>query len=134
MLENPVIQNLMDSDFSCAVIAVKEVDCTGARDALRAEHIKNVLLVRGFYKSGEVYLYITLDGKEVRCISRYGTDEGVIHDLDDLARINARWWESSRDRWHGWEKPDEVWLPHLLRLGLVRVETRTVYLPVNDEL
>ena len=74
--------------------------------------------LEGFYKSGGVRLRRDPEGYVVA--DRYKNE--LIHDLCDLVAIHMRWWESSKDRWEGWQQPDELWIPLLLEFGYIVAE------------
>jgi hypothetical protein len=129
MFNNQVIQELVKAGVQIKFGLAKDVSFTGAKDALLEAKIETVGIIEGFYKSNEVFLF-EKDG-EICCMSRYGTDEGIINNIDSLAGINYCWWRSSRDRFEDWQEPESFWLPHLIRMGLVKAETKTIYLDTN---
>lgn len=78
--------------------------------------------VDGFYKSGTVKLKI-VEG-EIIAKSRYDQND-VIEDLEDLIRLNYRWWKNSCDRYDGWKNPDFRWIQLLKTYGLIEEVTNT---------
>ena len=75
--------------------------------------------LEGFYKCGGVRIMLAPLG-EYSVTERYKTEK--ISSLSDLVYIHARWWESSKDRWEGWQQPDELWIPLLLEFGYIVAE------------
>lgn len=81
--------------------------------------------IHGFYKSGTVTLFRALDDK-IYAKARY--DEVTeIETFDDLVTLNWSWWNLSKERYDGWKNPDNGWVEDMIRLGLVKVKTTTVY-------
>lgn len=93
-----------------------------------------VLIVEGFYKSGEITLApVTIPGKAELFIahSRYGQDDRIFA-LEDLVLLNFDWWQKSKDRFEGWAQPDPKWAPLMLTQGLLvarEIPATTVYEP-----
>jgi hypothetical protein len=80
-------------------------------------------LIDGFYKSGTVRLY--KHENTILVESRYQQiDE--IEDIEDLVRLNYRWWINSRDRYDGWKNPDSRWIPLLEKYNLIQREVNMV--------
>ena len=124
MLNNPVIKKLIEAGISITFQEPQTI-FSGANTKLEKEGVKMIGAVEGFYKSS--YVYLCEFNNELHCIARYGEDEGIITSIDDLARINLEWWEYSQSK--GWKQPEDFWLPHLIRLGLVDVETKQIITP-----
>jgi hypothetical protein len=57
--------------------------------------------------------------------SRYGQKD-LIHEFRDMAYLNFSWWEKSKNRWDGWNSPDEVWIPILEKFNLIQKITETI--------
>lgn len=82
--------------------------------------------IQGFYKSGECVL-IEDDESEGNFIAhtRYGR-ETYVYCFNELVQLNYEWWGESKERLDGWAVPAEPWLSHMVALGLVTTETKTV--------
>jgi hypothetical protein len=90
---------------------------------LDERHLRYV--IGGFYKSDT----ITLEWDETEdCLQAHQRYGGMtqVRDFRDLVIINYDWWLSSKDRHTGWSAPDQRWLPHLIKEGLVEEVTKTV--------
>jgi len=78
----------------------------------------------GFYKSSGLSIYE--DNGVIYALGRYGeVDVLGENPFESLVRINYRWWQSSKDRYEGWKNPEACWLPHFLRMGLVKEVSKT---------
>lgn len=123
-----LIFELLDADIPVSL----QLEVVGHR-----AHI--MYIVDGFYKSGTIKIRElmsteveadTLGGPLYRTYARY--DERIdISSLEELTRINAAWWQRSRDRADGWKQPSEKWIPLLERFGFIKAESQTVYQPVS---
>ena len=76
--------------------------------------------LQGFYKSNDVKLF-EKDGS-IFALARYDeltklSDEEPFYSLINL---NYEWWQRSKNRWDGWENPEEKWLKYFLEQGLVK--------------
>lgn len=61
--------------------------------------------LEGFHKSGHADLYI--NGNNMECRTRYDTVD-IIHNLEDLMKVNARWGAISYDRNREFKKGDVI--------------------------
>jgi hypothetical protein len=77
----------------------------------------------GFSKSGEAEIYEN-DGF-VYCKTRYDKIN-QINNFDDLVHIAFIWWKDYSDT-EPFKTPDQNFLPHFLRLGLVEKVVETTY-------
>jgi hypothetical protein len=78
----------------------------------------------GFYKSSGLSIYE--DDGVIYALARYGEVDALGENpFESLVRINYRWWQSSKDRYEGWKNPEACWLPHFLRMGLVKEVSKT---------
>lgn len=80
-------------------------------------------IIEGFYKSGSIRIYEDCD--YMLATSRYNQlDE--IENIEDLVKLNYRWWKNSQDRYEGWKNPDFRWIPLLEKYGLIEKEENIV--------
>ena len=84
---------------------------------------KKEYMLEGFYKSGIVKL-IEEDDKLI-AISRYNERTNV-ESLFDIVLLNYEWWVSSKERYEGWENPDNMWIPLLLKFNLIKHVVKTI--------
>lgn len=87
----------------------------------------NKFRLEGFYKSGEVTIE-QREGGWVAC-ARYNEVTGI-DTLQDLVNLNYKWWQYSKDRYEGWQQPESLWAPLMVKFGLVQEKTipaQTVY-------
>lgn len=95
---------------------------------ITVELTSDSFLVHGFYNSGVV---------EVKCQGEsdwFATDRyhnvTSIEDVQDLVALNVQWWQSSKDRYVGWNQPDSQWLKLLVQYEYVQakvVPQQTIY-------
>lgn len=83
-----------------------------------------VFNVEGFYKSGNVSL--VPKGENFTAIDR-SKNEHEIEDVHDLAMLNLRWWDISKERCDVWNFPDIHWIPLLMELGMIEEESVKTY-------
>lgn len=76
----------------------------------------------GFSKSGTATLYQV--GDTIFAETRYQQID-VIECFDDLVKLAFNWYANYKDR-APFEHPDANFLPHFIRLGLLKVKTETV--------
>lgn len=76
----------------------------------------------GFSKSGTATLYQV--GDVVFAETRYN-QVNEIESFDDLVKLSFEWYANYKDR-SPFEQPDSHFLPHFIRLGLLKVKTETV--------
>lgn len=88
------------------------------------ENNKIAYSVPGFYKCNTVNL-IQKDDKFWYVHQRYNQID-IIECLYDLASINKRWWERSKDRYEEWIAPDPCWVDVLLEFGFIKKEVKEV--------
>lgn len=77
----------------------------------------------GFYKSSGIELYDK--GDYLLAIDRYKS-ETEIHEFSDLVSLNLSWWISSKNRFDGWNTPDNKWVPYLIEYGFIKEDVETV--------
>lgn len=79
--------------------------------------------ISGFYKSGNVKLYI--DNDDIICSQRYDRSD-VVESFKDLVGINFYWWNSSKERYDGWKDPDHNWTNSLIEFGYIKKKETVV--------
>lgn len=89
---------------------------------------KNSFVLGGFYKSGDIQLRrLAGDRTSYTAFDRYDC-ETTINELRDLVEMNFDWWQRSKKRGNpGWEQPNEMWIPLLVKFGFVAKQTVDVY-------
>ncbi len=80
----------------------------------------------GFSKSGVAKVYYNDLEKEIRCLTRYDTID-VIETFDDFVGVAYRWWDNYKDR-SPFEQPDSNFIPHFIRLGLIKEKVEIKYI------
>jgi len=89
--------------------------------------------LRGFYKSGTLKLFATIEhGSPVIIAEARYHEQSRIFSWDEIVHINYDWWVRTRDRHEGWNTPDAGFLEDFERLGLVRTKTETKYEPATE--
>jgi hypothetical protein len=79
--------------------------------------------INGFSKSGIAQIYI--DKGKIICETRYDTlDE--IESFHELALVAFEWYMNYRNR-NPFENPEEYWAEYWVEKGLMKKETRVVY-------
>ena len=74
--------------------------------------------LEGFYKSGGVRLRRDPEGYVFT--DRYTTK--LIEGIEDLSYEHLRWWDASKERYEGWQQPEELWIPLLLEFNCIVAE------------
>ena len=49
-----------------------------------------------------------------------------IESLDDLVHLNYTWWQNYKDRYEGWQNPEQDWIPLMEKLNLIQKEVKIV--------
>lgn len=82
--------------------------------------------LQGFYKSGTIKLY--QDDNYIYALARYNeiTELSATNPFDSLVDLNYEWWQKSKNKWSGWEKPEQIWTKYLLEKGLIKEEKHTI--------
>ena len=81
--------------------------------------------LQGFYKSGDVKLF-QKDGS-IFALTRYDELTELSEEpFHSLISLNYNWWQRSKNRWNGWENPEEKWLKYFLEQGLVKENIQIV--------
>jgi hypothetical protein len=117
MVMNPIIREIIEKGIRVIIEYNKETK-------------KDEYVLHGFYKSGTATLFEDLDGR-LMARARYN-EITPINTFNDIVYLNYEWWTNSRHRNECWEEPDKEWLPFLIEAKLIKVETKTRYVPKNE--
>ena len=113
---NPIVREIVEKGIRVVIEYDKETK-------------KDEYVLHGFYKSGTIRLFEDKDG---HLMARARYDEITpINTFNDLVYLNYEWWTTYRNRSECWEEPDKEWLPFLIEAKLVKVETKTRFVPKN---
>lgn len=99
--------------FSCGSTGSISVD----KQILNDDYDYLWIEIKGFYHSHGVWLCEKLSNNKLYCFSRYGTNEGKIETILDLAKINLKWFLHSKRRYPDVTEPDEEWVPYIETLS-----------------
>jgi hypothetical protein len=92
------------------------------------EGLTGNFLVEGFYRNGPMKVQVT-ESDDIKAIDKNGK-EVIVHNYDELMRLNFRWWVRSSSR-NTYVSPNRPWINDYIKAGLV--ERKVIFVPIQED-